>query len=293
MFAPSTRPLPGYLGRVAHGLPIRATVMSEQICRPLRDKWRAAQILAPGQSVDDRWEEVRSKHAHALRKAARRMADNDNDADDLVQETIERYIKREKNLKREKKMEVVDERAFLMRILGNLIADIGRRDGKEKRLLADAGVAKTVEPSSETDDLKETWGISEKDLYEAINQLSKPQRDAVHLFLEGLSVQQLAKELEITPQTGAKRLFDARSKLRELISPAEALLELLESLPEAERQDLLDQLPTPLRNAARLIVEGLTLQEVAKALNVTLQEAARRVFDTCAKLRALLKLKGS
>jgi RNA polymerase sigma factor (sigma-70 family) len=245
--------------------------------------------------VDDRWDEVFRKHAHALRKAARRMADNDNDAEDLVHETIERYIKREKNLKRENKMEVVDERAFLMRILGNLIADIGRGNGKVKRLLADEGVAKVVEPSSSIsiDDLKETWGISETDLYEAVNQLSEPQRDAVRLFLEGLSVKQLAKELEITPQTAAKRLFDARSRLRELISPAEALLELLESIPEAERQDLLDQLPAPLRNAARLIVEGLTLQEIAKALNIPLQEAARRIFATCAKLRALLKLKGS
>ena len=87
--------------------------MLGRIRRPPREMRRAALILAPGQTVDHRWDELFRAHSDALRKAARRMAYNHNDAEDLVHETIERYYKRV--ILRNRKTNVIDERAFVER----------------------------------------------------------------------------------------------------------------------------------------------------------------------------------
>jgi RNA polymerase sigma factor (sigma-70 family) len=60
-------------------------------------------------------------------------------------------------------------------------------------------------------------------LKEALDQLSPEKREIIKASaFEGLSVQQLAEYLQITPQTVRQRLSRARRELREVLSAADA-----------------------------------------------------------------------
>jgi RNA polymerase sigma-70 factor (ECF subfamily) len=137
------------------------------------------------------------------------LVGNPSYADDLVQDCIERALRRSAQLR-----EIPRFSGWLRRILRNLYLDElrrGRHRGKEQDVdeLADA-----LELSAPASDRGAIW-----DLARALSQLSLEHREILLLVsLEELSYREIAEELAIPEGTVMSRLARARERLRSVMS---------------------------------------------------------------------------
>jgi RNA polymerase sigma-70 factor (ECF subfamily) len=146
------------------------------------------------------------------------LVGNPSYADDLVQDCIERALRRSAQLR-----EIPRLAGWLRRILHNLYLDElrrGRHRGKEQDVdeLADA-----LELSAPANDRGAVW-----DLARALGRLSIEHREILLLVsLEELSYREVAEELAIPEGTVMSRLARAREKLRYVMSEAGAKIAVL------------------------------------------------------------------
>jgi RNA polymerase sigma-70 factor (ECF subfamily) len=112
---------------------------------------------------------------------------------------------------------VRDERAFLIRLAHNAAVDLIRRRGTRERTKQNF-TAENISPFAPANDPDEQTFRAE--LAEALAELPQEQRTVVHLKLwEGLTFEEIAAVLEISPNTAASRYRYGLDKLRDRLRP--------------------------------------------------------------------------
>ncbi len=151
-------------------------------------------------------------HAQALFAFLLNFTRHEADTRDLLQELFVKLARNPGLLEG-----VREERAFLIRLAHNLAIDaIRRRSTREKnydQLAADA--AAFFAPSADPDEQ-----AFRESLTQALGQFPADQRAVLHLKLwEGLTFEQIAEALGISPNTAASRYRYGLDKLRERLRP--------------------------------------------------------------------------
>lgn len=157
-------------------------------------------------------EKIYDKHAQALFAFLLNFTRNEADTRDLLQEVFVKFVKNPELLKGVRK-----ERRFLLRLAHNLAIDLMRRRGtREKNYDQLAGeMAGIFTPAVNPDEQ-----AFRRALTEALGGLSPDQRAVVHLKLwEGLTFEQIAGALDLSPNTAASRYRYGLDKLREQLRP--------------------------------------------------------------------------
>jgi RNA polymerase sigma-70 factor (ECF subfamily) len=158
-----------------------------------------------GISVASRREAVAAEIPR-LRRYARALLADDGEADDLIQDTLERALARLAQWR-----EGDSPRKWLFSILHNLHVDGLRRKSRRPPHVGLESVG--VDQSAPAAD-----GASGRDLDQALQMLSVEQREVVLLVgLEGLSYAETADVLEIPVGTVMSRLARGRERLRVLM----------------------------------------------------------------------------
>ena len=145
-------------------------------------------------------------HVPGLRRYAAALAGNTADADDLVQDCIERALARHDSLR-----EPGSLGRWLRTILHNLYVTKLRRRGAASVPIEDFAedVALSVPPEDQG---------QVRDLVRALGALSVEHRQILLLIsLEGLSYREVAEALDIPIGTVMSRLARARERLRSLL----------------------------------------------------------------------------
>jgi RNA polymerase sigma-70 factor (ECF subfamily) len=148
-----------------------------------------------------------------LRREAGRLTRNAADADDLVQDTVERGL-RKKELYRYGSL-----RTWLLHIMKNLFIDRCRR-----RRHVDTGVELLSIPAESTP--VPMWAqVSDVALAAAIARLQPLAREVIVLKeREGCSYAEISERLNIPVGTVGTRLIRARRKLREILTGTKSVM---------------------------------------------------------------------
>ncbi|HEY0253949.1 MAG TPA: RNA polymerase sigma factor [Kofleriaceae bacterium] len=144
----------------------------------------------------------------ALAQLARRLTGNRADADDLVQDTLERALRAEA-----KYAERGQRRGWLATILLNRFRDCRRNTSRHAT--PSAAIEYFAAPESEH---AQAWQqVTDTDLSAALDTLDPMFRRVYELHAEGLSYSAIARELNISINTVGTRLMRARHRLRDLL----------------------------------------------------------------------------
>jgi RNA polymerase sigma-70 factor (ECF subfamily) len=156
-----------------------------------------------------------------LRRFARTLARDPQDADDLAQDTIERALRNAAQWRppspdpTAEQLEVAARR-WMFAIMKNAWIDNRRSHGRERELFAGG------DSGSEVGDASAVALEEQLTLQRALARLPDEQRLAVALvLLEGLSYQEAADVMEVPIGTLTSRLARARMQLAKLLSPEE------------------------------------------------------------------------
>ncbi len=145
----------------------------------------------------------------ALSAIARRLCGNSYDADDLVQDTLERALR-----SGECYYEQGNRRGWLATILRNRFRDrcrAVRKHAVPSDQLDEIAMPDPVEPPA--------WAnITAEHLDEALARLDPPFRRAYQLHASGYSYADIAHELRISINTVGTRLLRSRTKLKAILN---------------------------------------------------------------------------
>lgn len=164
-------------------------------------------VRAPKEELADLFQQ----NAEALRMVARRLCRNATEAEDLVQDTLERALGSIHSF-----TPGTNARAWLLSILHHLFIDRCRRRTRE-------GVAVPVDQlehqlaGSEAEEEPKWAKLSRQDVDVALEHLEPNFRDVYRLHVNGRSYEQISKELSIPRATVGTRLLRARKKLKTLL----------------------------------------------------------------------------
>jgi RNA polymerase sigma-70 factor (ECF subfamily) len=166
--------------------------------------------------MDASFAEMIRNHGPLLRATARRLCGRSFDANDLVQDTLERAWRNYHRLR-----PGTNDRAWLLTILTNLFIDQLRRVRRTPRHESIDNVALAAPERDEDESSSKPWeAVSPADLQIAIDRLSQKLRVVYRMHvLEGADYAFIASQLGIPKATVGTRLFSARARLRELLSP--------------------------------------------------------------------------
>jgi RNA polymerase sigma-70 factor, ECF subfamily len=140
------------------------------------------------------------QHRERLFRAAVMMTGSRDEADDLVQETYVRVMRRPRFVRRD------EDIPYLMRTMRNTWLNIRRRRGAEARAVE--ATAATLDRLPEPDPL---LSLEAHQLLEAVSDLSPAHRDViVAVDVLGLSYKEAARALRTREGTVMSRLFRAR-----------------------------------------------------------------------------------
>jgi RNA polymerase sigma-70 factor (ECF subfamily) len=154
-------------------------------------------------------------HIDSLYRLARNMTGDEDRAEDLVQETYTRAMRRHSQF-----AAGTDIRAWLFRILRNLIVDEWRRAKRSPlRSAEDDDPADEPGPGREPlrgdEELDRLRRVVQGEIEAALEALSVDARTIVLLDVEGLTQEEIAEVMGCEVGTVKSRLFRARAKLRE------------------------------------------------------------------------------
>jgi RNA polymerase sigma-70 factor (ECF subfamily) len=145
-----------------------------------------------------------------LQGKALQLEGSPSEADDLVQDTIERALRNGERFQAGTNLS-----GWLTTIMSHIFIDRRRRRWREAPLAQKA----LMDLAAPTEDAPLAWRwISNDDLRDAIAQLHPSQRDLLSLFLDGRrSYRDLSDQFGISAGTVGARLWRARQKLRSLL----------------------------------------------------------------------------
>jgi RNA polymerase sigma-70 factor, ECF subfamily len=150
-------------------------------------------------------------HRERLMRAAVVMTGSTHDAEDLVQETLERVMRRPRLVRN------ADDVGYLMRTMRNAWLNQGRRRRAEARAVKET--AAMLERGDAPDPLE---AVHVRALLEAVAQLPEIYREAIAAVdVLGLSYKQAARALHTREGTLMSRLFRARLQAAERLGWAE------------------------------------------------------------------------
>jgi len=151
-------------------------------------------------------------HAQPLYAFLLNFTRDEADTRDLLQEIFVKLAREPDRL-----AGVRDERAFLIRLAHNAAIDLIRRRGARERTRENFA-AEAVSPFAATADPDEKFFRHE--LANALAELPAEQRAVVHLKLwEGLTFEEIAAALDLSPNTAASRYRYGLDKLRDRLRP--------------------------------------------------------------------------
>ena len=155
-------------------------------------------------------------HLPALRRYALGLSGDRHAADDLVQDCIERALRRMDTLVDEDRMA-----AWLRSILFNVFID-GRRTSRSRGETVEAGLlAEIADTAAQPDKRQEI-----NEVLRATATLTPQHRQVLVLVaVQGLSYQEVAHELGLPVGTVMSRLGRARDQLREALSERSAAVQ--------------------------------------------------------------------
>lgn len=145
---------------------------------------------------------------------AKGVCRNGSDAEDLVQESILRFVQFFEKVPvapNEKSCE-----AWLVRALTNLFYDQCRKRKVQEhgaRELSLGGEAEAPQPAAQP----AFDSITDEHFSQALQSLGPKVRETYALHAAGMKYQDISRKLDVPIGTVAKRLHDAREKLRELL----------------------------------------------------------------------------
>ncbi len=156
-------------------------------------------------------ERLYDEHAQALYAFLLNLTRDEADTRDLLQDIFVKLAREPGRL-----AGVRDERAFLIRLAHNAAIDLIRRRGARERYRD--SFAQTVSPFAPAGDPDEA--LFRAKLSGALAELPEEQRAVVHLKLwEGLTFEEIAAALAISPNTAASRYRYGLDKLRDRLRP--------------------------------------------------------------------------
>lgn len=164
---------------------------------------------------DRRFTELVRPHLSVMYRMAYRWAQNPEDAEDLVQETLIRVVDRVDE------MEQLDQlRSWLIKILYRSFVDLHRKHSRSPTQQASEWTADmdVLEEDGRSDDSDASQLDSRRDLLKALETLNDDQRDVIFLHdTEGYSATEVASILDISPGTVKSRLHRARTYLKHFL----------------------------------------------------------------------------
>jgi RNA polymerase sigma-70 factor (ECF subfamily) len=169
-------------------------------------------MLAPGRMGPDRQldPEALGNHVDRLYRAARSLTGSREDAEDLVQETFARVLRKPRILRSE------DDLGYLLRVLRNTFISTRRTAARRPQTGAPPEALEFVEdPSAVQPEAR----IEAAELYAAIGALPPDFRDAVvAIDVMGLSYREAATALRVREATITTRLHRGRQRIARSLS---------------------------------------------------------------------------
>jgi RNA polymerase sigma-70 factor (ECF subfamily) len=164
--------------------------------------------MADPPSSNPTFSEIVQQHGSYLLGLAVRLSGNKEVAEDLVQDTFKRALRRFGELRPDSHV-----RAWLATILTRLFLDHNKHDHVVGRAMAKL----STEDGAPDDPIPPD--ISHAALRDAIEQLEPELREIIECHLAGTSYKQIAAELRIPIGTVSSRMKRARDRLKELLTP--------------------------------------------------------------------------
>lgn len=186
---------------------------------PYADEDQLLDALKQGQP--QAYEQLIEQYADTVYRVAYRLLQNPQDAEDALQETFLTVYLSVSQFRGDAKLN-----SWLYRIVTNKALDILRKRQRKSeaatQALDDLGEAMLEQIPDRQAVLPEDW-VERQDIHEIIEQglasLSPRLRTAFVLFeLEGLSMQETAQVLNISPSTAKVRVHRARQALRDFLT---------------------------------------------------------------------------
>jgi RNA polymerase sigma factor (sigma-70 family) len=205
--------------------PSESTPQAEEVrarrpasCTSSESAWRqVGTVQSMSEARNARVGELAAQQRTRLMVVAKRLCRGTTDAEDLVHETLYRFIRdfgQVEVLPSERACE-----SWMVTTLTNLFYDQCRRqrvqENRAKELVQGNEAVAPPEPVSQP----VYDAITHEQFNQAVQALSPKARAAFELHATGKRYLDIARLLGITPGTARKRLHDARAKLRELLQP--------------------------------------------------------------------------
>ena len=176
--------------------------------------WTRCVIERETMPADFELERLYDDHAQALFAFLLNLTRDEQDTRDLLQEVFIKLSRQPELLRG-----VREERGFLIRLAHNAAIDFMRRSGARQKYHekfgAETNRTSAFAPANDPDEQAFRSALAG-----ALGELPPDQRAVVHLKLwEGLTFEQIAASLELSPNTAASRYRYGMDKLREQLRP--------------------------------------------------------------------------
>ncbi len=164
----------------------------------------------------ERWiRDVVARNRGLLVAEANTYCRNAANAEDLVQDTLLRFVQR-----MSKPDAPGEERGcvlLMLSILTNCFFDLCRRQRVRERYVEDPQLQNDVMDPTDTDPPPLFESVTDEQLAQAKQELSPKLRTTFELHAKGLKYREIAAALNTTVGTVSKRIFDARAQVREAL----------------------------------------------------------------------------
>lgn len=167
--------------------------------------------MSPDRHLDP---EALGDHIDRLYRAARSMTRSREEAEDLVQETFTRVLRKPRLIRNE------DDLGYLLRVLRNTYVSTLRTQARRPQTTA---LPEDLEVVEDRKAAQPGARLEHEDLYAAIAALPDDFRDAiVAIDVVGLSYRDASKALRVREATITTRLHRARQRVAKELSEADA-----------------------------------------------------------------------